>query len=197
MNEPKDEHPHQPRPLPVLPSSGKVEQLRAELSGAAEDPEGLAALPVDQPRRTGVVSLGTLPGRVTTLEQTVAELGRISEHLVERGLVPPSEERLQAMRDRFFDPGASDGDRLRGLRLLRRDGQLTDDVALQAMHWLQSSTNANTRRQLLRQLDGVTNSVMSQPLLAQLGSEESGNVREELVDVLSSFANDPAVESKL
>ena len=34
MSEPKDEHPHQPRPLPVLPSSGKVEQLRAEASGA-------------------------------------------------------------------------------------------------------------------------------------------------------------------
>ena len=179
----------------------EMEQLRAELSGVQEsgvhdDPEGLPARP-DQPRRTGGVSLGTLPGRVTTLEQSVAELGKISEYLVERGMVPPSEERLSEMRERFFDPNASDGDRLRGLRLLRREGQLTDGVALQALNWLQSSTNANTRRQLLRQLDGATNAVMAQPLLAQLGTEESGNVREELVDVLGSFANDPAIESKL
>ena len=71
----------------------ELEQLRAELSGVQEsgvhdDPEGLPARP-DQPRRTGGVSLGTLPGRVTTLEQSVAELGKISEYLVERGMVPP------------------------------------------------------------------------------------------------------------
>ena len=34
MSDPKDEHPHQAHALPVLPNSGKVEQLRAESRGA-------------------------------------------------------------------------------------------------------------------------------------------------------------------
>lgn len=62
---------------------------------------------------------------------------------------------------------------------------------------MQSSTNGNTRRQLLQQLDGVTNSALKQPLLAMLNTESAGNMREELVDVLSDFAGDPAVEGKL
>jgi HEAT repeat protein len=117
---------------------------------------------------------------------------------MDRGVVPPSEDRLAQMQQRFFDPAASDADRLRSLRLLRRGNQQLDDtVVAQAVNWLQSSTNGNTRRELLQQLDGVTNSALKQPLLAMLQTETSRNVREELVDVLSDFANDPAVESKL
>jgi hypothetical protein len=117
--------------------------------------------------------------------------------LAERGLVPPSAERIDQLQARFLDPNASDRDRLRALQMLRRNGALTDDLALQAANWLQASTNVNTRRDLLRGLDGMTNSLLKQPLLAMLGSETNGQLREGLIDVLGDFVSDPAVEKKM
>ena len=38
----KDEHPHQPHSLPVLPNSGKVEQLRAEASSSSSSADAKA-----------------------------------------------------------------------------------------------------------------------------------------------------------
>ena len=143
------------------------------------------------------VSLGTLPSRVSNLEQRMAELTKTSEFLTDRGIMPPSPERADQMKQRFFDPNASDNDRLRAFRMMRRSGEVTDDLALQAVQWAQTSTNMNTRRELFRQLDGLTNSTLKQPLLGMLANEKDGRLREELVDVLGDFASDPAVESKL
>lgn len=117
---------------------------------------------------------------------------------MDRGMVPPNEERLAQLQQRFFDPNAPDAERMRSLRMLKRtQPQLSDEIVTQALTMLQSSTNGNTRRQLLQQLDGVTNAAMKGPLIAMLDSETTGNVREELVDVLSEFASDPGVETKL
>lgn len=176
---------------------GELASLRAELRGAQE----VDATGAPKPASAGTVVIDRgagLQARLANVEQAVEDLRKATEVLVERGMVPPTEERLAQLQQRFFDPMASDADRLRSLRMLRRgNGQLSDEIVTHAMTMLQSSTNGNTRRQLLQQLDGVTNAAMKGPLLAMLDTEMTGNVREELVDVLSDFASDPSVENKL
>jgi hypothetical protein len=171
----------------------EVVALRAELQGV----EVQAPATVSGPRPVAQVSLGTLPQRVSQLEDTVADLAKASDVLVERGMVPPSAQRIEEMQARFFDPNASDRDRLRAFQLMRRNGGINDQVAMQAVNWLQASTNAGTRRNLLRQMDGLTNATLREPLIAMMSSEQNGNVREELVDVLADFVSDPAVEQKM
>jgi hypothetical protein len=177
---------------------GELASLRAELRGSQE----VAPATTSGSRgSTVVIDRGGgagLQARISNLERAVENLTRATDVLVERGMVPPTEERLAELQQRFFDPMASDGDRLRSLRLLRRGNQqLTDEIVSHAMTMLQTSTNGNTRRQLLGQLDGVTNAAMKGPLMSLLETETTGNVREELVDVLSGFASDPSVEEKL
>lgn len=172
--------------------------LQAELRGSQEPtvsatPSTPAVTRVDRATATS-----GLHARLSHLERAVADLTKLTDVLVERGMLPPTEERLAQLQQRFFDMTASEGDRLRSLRLLKRSQrQLSDEIVTQAMSMLQTSTNGNTRRQLLQQLDGVTNAAMKQPLMAMLDTETAGNVREDLVDVLSEFSSDPAVENKL
>jgi hypothetical protein len=139
-----------------------------------------------------------LHGRLASLERSVADLLKASESLMDRGVVPPSEDRLAQLQDRFFDPSASEADRIRSLRMLKRNNrQLNDQIVTHALSMLQLSTNGNTQRQLLQQLEGVTNAAMKQPLMALLETESTGNLRESLVEVLSEFAGEPDVENKL
>lgn len=170
---------------------GEIQEGQVEISDpAVNSNERQATRPV-------VNSTAGLQSRLASLERTVGELSKISEVLSRRGILPPSEERVAEMQQKFFDPSASERDRLRALQLMRRNRQIDDTVVATALNWLQTSTNGNTRRELLRQLDGTTNAAMKGPLMALLQTEQSGNVREELIDVLGDFAQDPAVESKL
>jgi HEAT repeat protein len=181
----------------------QMSQFRAELSALRAEVQGVASTvptSVDQGSKNSppVDRTAGFHARLANLERAVADFSKASEALADRGMVPPTEERLAQLLQRFTDPNASEADRLRALRSLKRgQNQLSDEVVTHAMSMLQSSTNANSRRQLLQQLDGVTNAAMKQPLIAMLGTETSGNVREELIDVLSDFASDPAVEGKL
>jgi len=169
--------------------------LRAEVRGAqtSETSAPVSARPISTQANPAI----GLQARLTNLERTVTDLVKASETLMERGVVPLNEERIAQMQQRFFDAAANDQDRLRSLRLLRRGNQMNDEVVSQAVNWLQNATNGNTRREILNQLDGVTNAALKQPLLAMLQTETAGNVREELTDVLADFAADPAVEKKL
>lgn len=180
----------------------QMADLRGEIAGIRAQMGGVITTPAATPAAARTVPPSAnlnagLQARLGNLERQMADLAKISETLMERGLVPPSQDRLAEMQQRFFDSNASDGDRLRSLRLLRRNGQVNDEVVNLAVNWLQTATNANTRRELLQQMDGVTNAALKQPLLAMLQTETAGNVREELVDVLSGFAAEPEVEGKL
>jgi HEAT repeat protein len=172
--------------------------LRAELRGTDDAPVTVSPTSGSQ-RITGASDrTAGLHARLANLEQSIAYLTKATDSLMERGMIPPSEERLAELQQRFFDPSASDQDRLRSLRLLKRNQpQLSNEIVTQALSMLQTSTNVGSRRDLLRQLDGVTNAAMKGPLLAMLDSETTGNVRENLIDVLSEFAGDAAVEAKL
>ena len=169
--------------------------VRAELRGSQEP--GSADTPGT--RNSVVLDRNAgLHGRLANLERTVADLAKASESLMDRGMVPPSEDRLAQMQNRFFDPSASEADRIRSLRLLKRNNrQLNDEIVTHALSLLQTSTNGNTRRQLLQQLEGVTNAALKQPIMAMLETETTGDIREGLVEVLSEFAGDSGVENKL
>ncbi|HEX7861644.1 MAG TPA: HEAT repeat domain-containing protein [Verrucomicrobiae bacterium] len=183
----------------------QISRFRAELATLRAELRGTDAASATQPPNPSARNITTatdrtagLHARLANIEQSIAHLTKATDSLMERGMIPPTEERLAELQQRFFDPTASDQDRLRSLRLLKRNQpQLSDEIVTQALSMMQSSTNGGTRRDLLRQLDGVTNAAMKQPLLAMLDSETTGNVRESLVDVLSDFATDPAVETKL
>src|SRR5687767_9153581 len=173
--------------------------LRRELRSLREqltsNPDALAQ--TESNRAHPQPASANLAPRLARLESTVADLSRIADYLVERGNVPPSQSQLDRLKLRFLDTAASDAERLRALRSLRRSGQFTDDLALDALSWLEKATNSSVRRDLLQQLDGSTNAAMKEPLLKLLAGEQSAGVREELVDILGDFASDPAVEKSL
>jgi HEAT repeat protein len=131
------------------------------------------------------------------MEESLAQLADSMDYLMERGQLPLSATKLQDLARRFADISLPDQDRLRALRLLERNGGLTDDLVLQAVGWLQTSPNARTRRDLLRQMDDLDHETLKAPMLGLLSTETDSNVREELVDNLGRFASDPQVEAQL
>jgi HEAT repeat protein len=177
----------------------ELADIRSQLAGSAP---AVAANPAeacatDRPRAVVVRRDAQANQRLAELEAAVAELTRESEYLKSRGQLPLAERDLADARARFLNATLSDRDRLRALQQLRRNGRLPDDLALSAMAWVQSSTNAATRRSLLQQLDGVNNPAFKQPLLNLASSEQDSNVREEAVDNLRAFIGDPQVEAAL
>lgn len=142
----------------------------------------------------------TLEKRLAHLERNIANLANLprGRGIGPMGNVQPSEEELASLQQRLLDPGATDADRLRALRGMRRGNQLSDEVVAQSLSMLQTSTNSNFRRELLQQLDGSTNAALKQPLMALLDSETGDNgLREQVVNSLRRFVDDPAIESKL
>src|SRR5688500_15814101 len=181
----------------------EVAAVRAELSGPlpAADPgrDGPEVIPHVSAAAIRPLSDGTagVQARLAYLERNRAEIAKGSEVLMNRGVLPPSEERLAQLQQRFFDPSISDEERLKTLSMLRRGNQLSDEMVTQTLSMLQNSTNTNFRRALLQNLDGLTNASLKQPLFAMLQTEGTADVRSQLVSALRRFTDDPAVESKL
>lgn len=181
-----------------------VRGLRAEMTRANRTVPEYEALPT--PDRSEPGSLISRPisssppadiiQRLAALEDAVAQLTRSAEHLMERGDLPLSDSKRSELYRAFTDPLASERSRLNALQLLRRTEGLTDDIAAQAMAWLNSSTNGRSQRALLSQLEGATNSVLKQPILALAAAEDS-ELREQAVESLRGFAGDPEVQSLL
>jgi len=177
----------------------EVAALRQQLAEKDSRPTTEIVAPTDQrhlePRRLSADA--RLSRRVDELEQAVAQLARASDYLMERGQLPLATNKVGDLERLFNDGAAADRDRVRALGLLRRNGPLTDDLVQNALAWLQSSTNAGTRRELVQQLRGATNAAVKGPLLALMSTEKTDNVREEVAQSLRRFTDDPAVESAL
>jgi hypothetical protein len=135
--------------------------------------------------------------RLGALEQTVAQLVRNSEYLMERGQLPLATNKVSDLFAKFTDATVPDRDRLQALRLLRRSGGITEEALSQAINWAQNSTNANTRDEVLSALEGLTNSVLRDPLLAFALNDPNPSVREQAVDSLRRFVSDPLIEAQL
>jgi len=151
---------------------------------------------------TSSAEAATLQTRLEHLERSVANLARATRFAApaagENGIAQPSDQEIARLEQRLNDSTASEGDRLKALRVLRRNNKLGDDAVAQTLSLLQTSTNANIRRDFLQQLDGSTNAALKQPLLAMLDNDMNQNaVREQVVNMLRGFTDDPTVEAKL
>ena len=139
-----------------------------------------------------------LQARLANLERSMAEFDRLHKILSDRGMMPPTEDKIAELKQKFFDPNLSDQDRLNALRMMRRGGgDLSDDVVAQSLAMLQSSTNNNFRREILNHLQGSSNSSLKQPLMAMLDTEADQGMREQLVNSLRRFTDDPMVDRKM
>src|SRR5688572_12412717 len=173
-----------------------VRQQLAEMSPRAMSEETIQPSRRNaEPRRS--VADRSLSRRIEELEQAVAELARASDYLMERGQLPLGANKIEDLIRLLGDPTAADRDRLRALGLIRRNGTMSDEAVQQTLGWLQSSTNAGTRRELVQHLRGVTNAAVKAPLLGMMSTEPNSNVREQVAESLRGFVNDPAVESAL
>jgi hypothetical protein len=135
--------------------------------------------------------------RLAALEESVGELGRATDYLVERGQLPLGTNKLEELQKKFLDASASDRDRLQALRMLRRNRGFTEEVAQFASGWLQNLTNSELKRDVLQQLQGATNPVLREPLLHMAAMDPNRGVREQAVENLSRFVTDPQVEARL
>lgn len=176
----------------------QVAALRSAMGEAsARETDGVSRLTLRPRAQNSTAAEARLGERLDLLERTVAQLTRDSEYLVRRGQLPMNTNQLEAFQRQFADLGAAERDRLQALRQLRRAGPLTDEQVHQAIAWVQSSTNANMRRDVLAQLEGVTNAALRGPLLQLAVAEADANVREQAVENLQSFIADPQVEAQL
>jgi HEAT repeat protein len=175
--------------------ASEVAALREELAAGAPEQ---TAMPQERPRPNAAPSdNAAILRRLTALEDTVAQLVRNSEYLMERGQLPVSTNKVADLFTKFTDATASDRDRLQALRLLRRSGGITDEALSHALNWAQGATNANTRDEILSSLEGLTNSILRDPLLAFALNDPNASVREQAVDSLRRFVSDPAIEAQL
>lgn len=180
-----------------------IRQLRSELMTVRQQLAEMDSRPSNEAPSQRLVDSRRDPAdrnlnrRIEELEQAIAQLARASDYLMDRGQLPLAAGKAEDLARLFSDASAADKDRLRALGLMRRNGGLNDDTVQQALTWMQSSTNAGTRRELVQQLRGVTNAAVKAPLLSLMSKEPNGNVREEAAENLRRFANDPAVESAL
>jgi HEAT repeat protein len=165
----------------------------------------LAARPPEQPaapqQRTRLDA--ALPGndailqRLSALEEAVTQLMRNSDYLMAHGQLPVTTNKLADLFAKFTDSAASDRDRVQALRVLRRSDGINDEVLSHAMNWARSATNANTRDDILSSLEGLTNSVLRDPLVSFALNDPNPSVREQAVDSLRRFVSDPNVEALL
>jgi HEAT repeat protein len=103
----------------------------------------------------------------------------------------------EEMVRRLNDPATSERERLRALRVLREGGALSETAAAAALNWLNGTTNAGLREDILTQLEGVTNRAFQAPLLQLALNDAEADVREQAVDNLARYATDPEVEAAL
>ena len=147
-------------------------------------------------RATAVADNG-LGERVTALERTVAQLSAASEYLMSRGQLPLATNKIAELEQKLMDPSAPERDRLQALRLLRRNGALSDAVVQHTLSWIQNATNNGLREDLVQQLANSTNSLLREPMIQLATTDPHPDVREEAVQSLRRMVTDPQVEALL
>jgi HEAT repeat protein len=135
--------------------------------------------------------------RLTSIEEQIGTLARTSDYLMDRGQVPLLGAKLGEMIARLNDPSASDKDRLDALKLLRRAGAMDEAGINSTMNWLNSATNAGVRQNILRNLEGMTNTSMQSTMMQLALNDSDPKVREQAVDNLGRYVSDPNVEAQL
>jgi hypothetical protein len=179
--------------------SQRTERLEQQLLSISS--ERLARVPSEaefsQVASQPTADVRALSRRLEGLEETLAQIVQATDYLMERGQLPLATNKAGDLYAKLAEPTTPDDERLRALRLLRRNKALNDQAVYSALAWLEIATNSRTKRAVLQQLDGLTNAALKQPLLNLALSEPSADLREEAVENLRSFLDDPAVENSL
>jgi len=135
-----------------------------------------------------------LTTRVAEVEDSVTELKHATDYLMERGQIPLAVRKIEELLAKLNDGSLPDNERLNALRLLRRDRSLNDAGMQTALGWLQATAVEGTKREILRALEGATNGLMKQPMIALAANDPSNGIREQATENLQPFINDPQVE---
>ena len=117
---------------------GELASVKAELRGgapAAETSSGTqnrAVIPTataaTRSNNDGTAVTAGIQSRLAALEHSVAEFTKAADTLMDRGMIPPNEQKLAEMQAKFMDPNLSEDEKLRLFQLIRRGGNVSDDV---------------------------------------------------------------------
>jgi hypothetical protein len=135
--------------------------------------------------------------RIARLESLLSKATHGTNGASAAGRTGLTTHRIDELRRKLADPTASEKDKLQALHALRKSKDLSDEVLQSALSWLQSSKDGAMRREILQQLDGVTNAALRQPLLELAASSAEGRVRQQAVENLRGFVADAGVEKQL
>jgi hypothetical protein len=166
----------------------RIAALEARLVAASEG--------VDEPQAAVAPERTDLAQRVAELERRLPDVNQQSVQVspVRTG---HSTNRTEDLRRKFLDSSLPAKDRLQALQHLRRNKELNDEVLQGALAWLQSSKDNETRRDILHQLDGITNASLRQPLLDVAATSTDSKLRERAFANLRAYVSDAAVENQL
>ena len=154
-------------------------------------------------RETGVSTApaaalnGQVEDRLVAIESTLADLKSGSRYLMDRGQLPPDAEYVALMKAKFLDPNSTDSERIKALRVLRRGDALGDAELAFTANWMQTLGDDRVREDLLRNLNGITNAVLKTPLVQLASTSTDARVRQQAVENLGRFVDDPQVDALL
>jgi HEAT repeat protein len=135
--------------------------------------------------------------RVAALETQVSQLMQNSDYLMSRGQLPLAQNKIAELEQKLLDPNAPERERLQALRLLRRNGAMSDTTVQHALSWLQTATNNGLREDIVEQLGGTTNHLLRGPMMNLATTDVNPDVRQQAVENLRRFLTDPQVEALL
>jgi hypothetical protein len=176
----------------------KINRLQREVSALHSQPTAVSyGSGLGAPSARLEASIENLEYRLQRLEFASTEFSGVIEVLQKQGDLPLQAETIASLKVQLQNPDATDQDRFRALRLLRGTQNLSDDLFYDVLAWLQTATNAHTRRTLVSRLKDFPNADYRQPLLELLDKEDSLAVRYQIIASLHPFRGDSQVEDRL
>lgn len=186
------------------------DELRTELMAVRQQLTELESSPVRRPaarpdtgtlisrepaRMPSMIVDPAVEQRLMEVEDAIADLQHESRYLMDRGQLPPNAAYLAELKIKFLDAATSDKDRIQALRILRRGDGLDDNALQFTANWMLTLPDERVREDLLRNLEGMTNAVLGTAFVQLAMQNGDARVREQAVDNLRRYINDPQVEA--
>lgn len=137
-----------------------------------------------------------MPQRLAALEEQVRQLTLASESLMERGQLPLSAAKTAELRGRFLDASLPDDERLRILRILRRNQAIDDEVLRTGLAWMETLSDTKLIGDVLEQFVGLKSPALRDKALRLVATHPDEQIRRRAAQVLGGF-DDPQVESAI
>ena len=134
--------------------------------------------------------------RLSAMEEQVHQLTLASELLMERGQLPLSAAKAAELRRNFLNSSLPDRERLRALRILRRNHAIDDEVLLAGLAWIEMLADTQLIGDVLEQFIGLKSLALRDKALQLVATHPDDQVRRRAAQILGGF-DDPAVESAI